>query len=120
MTEQELAAMEAGKNSRSKPSAKAESRSQQSAPSIDTDLTADFQAGEELANAKIKAFHDGFTSRLAKGTQFLNTVFNSSSIEIESAQYTRALAPQEEVEASFFDLLYGAKPQPQLEASAND
>ena len=75
--------------------------------SINTDLTADYLAGQQLADAKLQAFHKGFSDRMSQAQQFLNNEFNAGSFAIASANYTRALPSSETVNASFQALLYG-------------
>ena len=102
MTEDELKAQQAGKSSQRTASKK----NQQADAAINTDLTADYQAGQQLADAKLQAFHRGFTDRMEQAQQFLNTQFNTGSFAIASANYTRALPSQESVSDSFMHLLY--------------
>jgi hypothetical protein len=102
MTEDELKAQQAGKSNQRASNKK----NQQADAAINTDLTADYQAGQQLADAKLQAFHRGFTDRMSQAQQFLNTQFNTGSFAIASANYTRALPSQESVSDSFMDLLY--------------
>lgn len=101
MTEEELKAQQAGKSNQ-----RASGKKQQTDAAINTDLTADYLAGQQLADAKLQAFHRGFTDRMGQAQQFLNTQFNTGSFAIASADYTRALPSQESVSNSFMDLLY--------------
>jgi hypothetical protein len=102
-TPEEIIAEARAANSSKAPRSK---KNQQTEAAINTDLTADYQAGQQLADAKLQAFHRGFTDRMSQAQQFLNTQFNTGSFAIASADYTRALPSQESVSDSFMTLLY--------------
>ena len=74
---------------------------------INTDLTADFEAGIELVNARVKAFGAGVNYRMAQ-VQGAMSSFTGAKFVIADAAYQRPALPpsEEEVKQSVMALIY--------------
>jgi hypothetical protein len=74
---------------------------------INTDLTADFEAGIELVNARVKAFGAGVNYRMAQ-VQGAMSSFAGAKFVIADATYQRPALPpsEEEVKQSVMALIY--------------
>ena len=74
---------------------------------INTDLTADFEAGIELVNARVKAFGAGVNYRMAQ-VQGAMSSFAGAKFVIADAAYQRPALPpsEEEVKQSVMALIY--------------
>jgi len=78
---------------------------------INTDLTADFEAGIQFVDARVKAFGAGVNYRMAQ-VQGAMSSFAGAKFVIADATYQRpALAPSEEdVKQSVMSLIYSSSP----------
>jgi hypothetical protein len=112
MNDQEKAifneAQQAGKSSQrtaSKKNQQADSGSQETF--INIDLTADFESGIELVNARVKAFGAGVNYRMAQ-VQGAMSSFTGAKFVIADAAYQRPALPpsEEEVKQSVMALIY--------------
>jgi|GEM_PF-6557028 hypothetical protein len=74
---------------------------------INIDLTADFESGIELVNARVKAFGAGVNYRMAQ-VQGAMSSFTGAKFVIADAAYQRPALPpsEEEVKQSVMALIY--------------
>lgn len=95
--------------------AKGQSTESNSAPQetfINTDLTADFEAGIEFVDARVKAFGAGVNYRMAQ-VQGAMSSFAGAKFVIADATYQRPALPpsDEDVKQSVMSLIYTSSSQ---------
>jgi hypothetical protein len=75
---------------------------------INTDLTADYEAGRQFVDARVKAFGAGVSDRMAEVQQAMKH-FSGGKFVIAEATYKRPSLPPSDEQAtdSFIKLLYG-------------
>ena len=109
MTEQELAAMNAGKAKKTR--APKGSGKPPEPETLNADFSHDYKAGQGLAHRKLQAFNQGYQDEMSKIQDFLHTEYltTTRTFEIETT-YTRLLPSSESraiANQSFIGLLYG-------------
>jgi hypothetical protein len=112
MTEQEQAAMNAGKTQKStkKTSAKPNDKPPET-NRVDFSADADYRAGQALADRKLQAFNMGYRDRMGQIQDFLHTEYltNTGTFQIETT-HVRSLPSSESrshANNSLMSLLYG-------------
>lgn len=100
-------AYEAAKNKKTRPNKPPES------PSINADLDKDYQAGQALADSKLRAFNQGYRDRMSQIQDFLHTEFLASTETFQIAPTHQRSLPSSEARSalnqSFVALLYGSE-----------
>jgi hypothetical protein len=106
MTEQELAAANAGKQSKKKTVKEIKVESEQ-ASSLDLDMTAKFEEGRQIAIAEGRAVLSGYWQGRLEVADFLKAEIMSKPIKMQAASYALSPASDEESRKSLTALLYG-------------
>lgn len=103
MTEQEIAAMNAGKAKKNK-SVKEVKEDSEQASALDLDLTSKFEEGRQIAIAEGKAVLSGYFQGRLEVSEFIKAEILSKPIKLQAASYA---LPAAQNSSSIRALFYG-------------